>query len=600
MAWDEIKHSVNSDLNLPLDKLIKLTADELKKAIEEGGGGGGSMIKITTETDTFIGKTVTLTGTAGTQTAEFGPEKVVLFKVGYTGNYVATCEGYEVDITVSAIGTVVEAALNEHYSAVSITTKSTEFYGLAISCKKGTDVVKQLTFSSSGKASMNITTPGTYTYEVEYEDKTYKSKAIVVSQEDIDADKTYSVAVNYITVYGFSINGAESDPATMVSYNVNYEGNPVANAAFTNYAKVNLSSGVFSAGDWQEALDEFIMPRPCMLKNDGTVDYYLNPNDFTKKENGAASDVKNTSYAGNAMMEWGKNDKKLWWKVVPSTDKKSGTVYIADGQADEGFHCYNHVDCTGAVKEHFYTPIYAGSYISNKMRSLSGQTTGVSQTGTTEISYATANNTGSDKHWYTETLVDRMLINFLLILISKTTDSQTAFGYGRCSSSNSSAIATGTMDAKGLFWGSSDQTSGVKVFGMENYWGNTWRRIAGLINANGTIKIKLTPGKTDGSTATEYNTDGTGYISLGALTGGTNGGSISEMQFNEYGMYAKTASGSSSTYYPDGYWFNNNQNNYAFVGGAWYDSLLVGALCVDLNNLVSDSYTSIGACLSYK
>lgn len=54
-------------------------------------------------------------------------------------------------------------------------------------------------------------------------------------------------------------------------------------------------------------------------------------------------------------------------------------------------------------------------------------------------------------------------------MMARSTECQTAFGYGRCNSSNS--IAPGTMNSKGMFWGSNDKTSGVKVFGMENVWG---------------------------------------------------------------------------------------------------------------------------------
>ena len=36
------------------------------------------------------------------------------------------------------------------------------------------------------------------------------------------------------------------------------------------------------------------------------VDHYLNPNDYTKKVNGSASKVADTSFGGNAMMEWPK------------------------------------------------------------------------------------------------------------------------------------------------------------------------------------------------------------------------------------------------------------------------------------------------------
>ncbi len=110
-------------------------------------------------------------------------------------------------------------------------------------------------------------------------------------------------------------------------------------------------------------------------------------------------------------------------------------------------------------------------------------------------------------------------------MMARSTECQTAFGYGRCKSSNSNAIAPGTMNTKGMFWGSNDQTSGVKVFGMENVWGNLWRRTAGWINANGTQKVKLTRGTHDGSTVTDYNTDGNGYKTIANATpAGSSGG----------------------------------------------------------------------------
>lgn len=48
------------------------------------------------------------------------------------------------------------------------------------------------------------------------------------------------------------------------------------------------------------------MPKPCMLKTNGQVDYYLNENDYSKKADGTASDITNVNYNGNAMMEWGR------------------------------------------------------------------------------------------------------------------------------------------------------------------------------------------------------------------------------------------------------------------------------------------------------
>jgi hypothetical protein len=47
---------------------------------------------------------------------------------------------------------------------------------------------------------------------------------------------------------------------------------------------------------------------------------------------------------------------------------------------------------------------------------------------------------------------------------------------------------------KGLFYGANSSSSVVKVFGIENWWGNTWRRVAGNILDKGVRKVKLTYG----------------------------------------------------------------------------------------------------------
>lgn len=186
-------------------------------------------------------------------------------------------------------------------------------------------------------------------------------------------------------------------------------------------------------------------------------------------------------------------------------------------------------------------------------------------------------------------------------MMARSTECQTAFGYGRCKSSNSNAIASGTMNTKGMFWGSNDQTSGVKVFGMENVWGNLWRRTAGWINANGTQKVKLTRGTHDGSTVTDYNTDGNGYKMIANATpAGSSGGYISSMKTEAFGRLPVNASGSSSTYEADGMWYNNSQVNYAFVGGYWNDALMVGPFAATLDSTASCSRSSFGAALSCK
>jgi hypothetical protein len=70
-----------------------------------------------------------------------------------------------------------------------------------------------------------------------------------------------------------------------------------------------------------------------MVKTDGTVDYYLDPDDYTKKADGTASDVANTSYDGNAFMQW----PLIFMKQYEDNDYEY--CFISDGKVDEGFHC---------------------------------------------------------------------------------------------------------------------------------------------------------------------------------------------------------------------------------------------------------------------
>ena len=385
-------------------------------------------------------------------------------------------------------------------------------------------------------------------------------------------------------LFGYDLVKSTSSPSGRVSYP-----DDVDNANFTP-AKMNFG-GSFSYGDWNFAPGEKFMPRPCMLTYAGVVDHYLNPNNYTQKAEGGASKVADTSFGGNAMMEWPKIYTKRWEK---------GGVYhfrCSDTPQDESWECWSNYDRLNNQIDHFYTPIYFGSNVSSKLRSISGQANMVNQNATTEINYAKAN--GSD--WYTEVLADRLLIQDLLVMMGKSTDGQTVFGSGRSSGINSSAVNTGTMNSRGLFWGSKNGTDGVKVFGMEHFWGNLWRRTAGWMNVNGTQKVKLTRGTKDGSTVRDYNTDGNGYKTVsGATPSGSPGGYINSMKTEGFGRIPITASGSSSTFEADSLYYSNSGTMYAFVGGYWGRDLQCGPFGAYLTLTPSFSGLSYGAALSCK
>lgn len=409
--------------------------------------------------------------------------------------------------------------------------------------------------------------------------------------------ETSNLTIRYYTNYtvdlgtwhfGWYKDKNNSDPATRIGY--------ISGCDNENYtsAYMDYTAGEFNYGDWQDAP---FMPRPCMLKSDGTVDYYLDPDDYTKKEDGTASDVDNTSYDGNAMMEWG----KFWTYTYEDTDYQY--FHISNKQLSANYVCYSNIDANGAEIDHFYTRIYEGSLISSKMRSLSGQTPMNTQSGTNEITYATANNTTATTEWYTGVWADRDLINNLLILLGKSTDTQTVFGNGHYTggSSASDLIATGTMNNRGLFYGTNGTWAGVKVFGMENWWGNLFERIAGLLQKDGYIYTKKTYDTTDGSTVSGYPTTSiTGMVNSGKTVSGTSGGYISVTYANNQGIIPYTASGSSSTYECDGLWWNTSKVGYVAVGGSCIADLLAGAFAVHLSLAVSSFDWAFGASLSCK
>lgn len=383
--------------------------------------------------------------------------------------------------------------------------------------------------------------------------------------------------------FTFHIDGNNSDPETRVSYlGQNKDYKP---------ARFNFSTGKMELNDWENA---FFMPKPVALLFDGTVKGYLKENDYTQLQDGTAVSTL-TNY--NIMMEW----PQIWYKIIPDNgDSTSAIIEIAASQLDSGFHCYNCYDKTNTLKKHFYTSVYDMSIDSNGYgRSI----TGVAPTtyNNTDTQRAAALKCGTG--WDLETFGDRQLITYLLWLISRSTDTQSAFGAGYGGvTSKGSFMASGTMNDKGMWFGDTAGDTGVKVFGMEHFWGNIWRRTVGIGDVNRTIKYKLTPGTIDGSTATDYNLTLDGYKTGGTLPASS--AYISQVTWNEDTYWPTAASGSDTTYYADGFWTyytspSGNQSVALFGGGLGLGRFC-GALAWGLDGAASDAYWRSGAALSFR
>lgn len=396
-------------------------------------------------------------------------------------------------------------------------------------------------------------------------------------------DKVEKILKKEAKIYGFNILKNESDPAARVVYTDDAVGMTPAGISGTD---------TFSYGSWKDA---FFMPRPCMIKSNGTVDYYLNPNNFKEKLDGTTSDVTNLAYDGNAMMEW----DKIYWKYIPTNDEIEGGFRVSNVKVDDTYHCWCNINNDDKEVDHFYTNIYNGTG-TDKLRSISGiQLSPANGNGntntTTETTRAQANGTG----WYIETWADRLLMTGLLLLMGKSTNTQAVFGAGLTggAQADKEAYITGTLDDKGLFYGSTDTMTSVKCFGMENFYGCVLHRVAGCILSSYKLLTKLTWGKADGSTVVGYNRDGIGYVET--ATSAKSEGYIKAMNFTERGFVASDTTGTSTTYYCDGF-FTNTKDYYLLVGGHAANGTYSGACCLRLYSAEYYSNWNIAAALSFK
>lgn len=381
--------------------------------------------------------------------------------------------------------------------------------------------------------------------------------------------------------YGYRVKISEGNPSSRVEYLFDAKG--------MTPAAMNFSAGAFSYGDWANVW--FVRDNyPVMLRYDGTEDYRLDLNDYTKKlKDGSASDVASTAYNGNAM-----SAIPLIW-VCRYEENGYQYVIFCEEQYDESYKAYAHTKPDGTIAPYAYHAIYEGSVQSGKLRSISGLAPTSSTTATQEVDYAKANNTSANwniRYWSLNELIYDMLV-----MISKSTDVRGAFGQGHTTGGSSAAdlLTTGTLNDKGQFFGYSATTYAVKVFHIENFWADRWERVVGCIYENAIWKVKMTP---EGN---GYNLTGAGYIAVFrgiASSSSTPNGYVKETKQTEYGKFPVGIGGSDSTYECCYHYSNGTIVAVLFVGGACNSGSLCGrSLAVHI--VAGAAGWSFGASLSF-
>ena len=392
-------------------------------------------------------------------------------------------------------------------------------------------------------------------------------------------------------IYSFTRIMNETIPSEKIEYRGVNEHYECAYNDFDAGNKVKLR-------DWESS--PFLLKdrlAPCAVSFAGELKYFLDVNDFTKKEDGTNSNNADSSTDLNFFMR-----VKLLYRRKRKNANGDTEVDISNEKVNDEYKPYGgFVKPDGALREYIYLPIYRGSLINGKVRSIAGQTVMSGQTAPNERAYCQANGVNHDMI----TEADGELIEDLFLLMFKTTDSQSALGQGKSNGGDNvgACVKTGTMDKKGLFGGSKSTAEDVKFLGMETRWGSQWERRLGEVYVNGVRKVKKCQGTSDGSTVEDFNFTGEGYNTLSELPTitGSSGGYISKEQtVDDIGTYPVVISGSSTTNECDGGWFNNSGTMVVLRGGSSSCGAFCGLFAFDLSAPASAASWYIGSSVSYK
>ena len=419
------------------------------------------------------------------------------------------------------------------------------------------------------------------------------AKTYIASQETLlDVQKKVDTLVDNLIptdtpIYGMVIHEASDlNPATRVEY-------LGANKDFTPMT-MNMSTHAMSYGSWGD-WTWLKANVPVMCGWDGEINYYLDPDDYTKKIDGTASDVSNSSYAGNAMAVI----KKIYKKEYKIGSDRY--VYFCERQVDADFQPVG-FNVKGKVRDYMLIPLFYGSIDSDgRMRSIAGQWSCLTASGNSSQSTSgsnidtTAQNTAILKTSANGLFFGGALVNTLAdicVMLTKSTDSQSAFGSGMCSTyvddkSQHYGTKINTVIGGGRFYGSNDNASFNKIFHsavLGSYM--LWQRDPYFIVVNGRIKV---------STDYTYDLSGGSYLDTGC--------DVTENFYHAmhdvikgYGpIPSKSITATSATGYCDMNWVNAAIAAVSYRLGNCPGGLIDGLWARALNGTASDAWWHVGA-----
>lgn len=404
-------------------------------------------------------------------------------------------------------------------------------------------------------------------------------KIYIADKETLD--KIYNMLATE-PVYGFIEHNAILAPGSRIEYigaNKDYE--PIS---------VTMGGG-FSLKSWAD-FPLLKANKPYMVHADGTPDYRLREDDYTKKEDGTASDVANANYNGGAF-SW---LMKIYKREYMAGDDRY--VLFRFEKAD-GFEPVGFLDPDNRELEGAWIPMFYGSIVSEKMRSTSGMQPDYSKT--TAAQKTAIDAFSSRARFFGGPLVETIID--LLIMFAKTTELQTAYGCGNMSGYDASLSPTygvkqNNVVGGGQFYGTSDGKSLNKIFHsivLGSY--NQWMRDPYEIVVNGRVRV---------SKNYAYDVTGASYADTGITAANRPGGNGWDYphKYQTVAGYGAVPvapySGSTSTGGCDGLYRHENQSGITAVAlrfGDCYYGRAAGPRARPWDHVAGDATWDIGAAI---
>lgn len=296
---------------------------------------------------------------------------------------------------------------------------------------------------------------------------------------------------------------------------------------------------------------------------------------------------------------------KLWMKWETDDSDQITGYKFANYQADSDFFIPdafldpNYVT-TDTYLDYFALGKYEMSGSTSKGYSKSGATCLVNVTRANARAAARAYGNSSNLYNGYQMLdfAQMTLYNLLCMMFFQTTNIQKVYG-GRTGSGTvtswSAASVTGTTDGVDGLNGWNVTTDCVKLLGVENPFGNVFKWVDGAYFSKGVIYAHRFPqqfndGTTNGTALGFERPTSSGYII--ALKKGT------ANKTRSY-VYAAAIGGDAGQYCGDYTWYSST-GTVLSAGGHWGDGGAAGLWALRGRNAASDSYSNIGARLSYR